>query len=170
MDPTTGDICVRGFVQYIMKPIHSMFDSVMNNEKEKYEKLLTKLDIKFPADAKELTGKPLLKRLMQSWIPVGDTLLQMIITHLPSPARAQRYRAETLYNGPLDDEAAVAVRRCDPSGPLMMFVSKMVRAMAGRVSFVILLKTIVQAADPMMCVPVICPIVIPFGLIAGAHG
>jgi len=126
MDTKTGDVCVRGFVQYIMKPIHQMFDSVMNNEKEKYEKLLTKLDIKFPADARELTGKPLLKRLMQSWVPVGDTLLQMIITHLPSPARAQRYRAETLYNGPLDDEAAVAVRRCDPTGPLMMFVSKMV--------------------------------------------
>lgn len=104
------------------------FESVMNNEVEKYTKLCEKLEIKIPVDARELTGKSLLKRIMQSWIPVGDTLLQMIITHLPSPAKAQRYRVETLYNGPLDDEAAVAVRRCDPNGPLMMFVSKMVHA------------------------------------------
>jgi len=126
LDTTTGDVGVRGFVQYVMKPIHAMFEACMNNEKEKYTKLVEKLDIKFPADAKELTGKALLKKLMQSWIPVGDTLLQMIITHLPSPAKAQRYRVENLYNGPLDDEAAVAIRRCDPNGPLMMFVSKMV--------------------------------------------
>jgi len=126
LDTATGDVATRGFVHYIMKPIHAMFESVMNNEKEKYEKLMVKLDIKCPADAKEMTGKALLKRLMQTWIPVGDTLLQMIITHLPSPAKAQRYRCETLYNGPLDDEAANSIRRCDPNGPLMMFVSKMV--------------------------------------------
>ena len=30
------------------------------------------------------------------------------------------------YGGPMDDEAAKAVRACDPTGPLMMYVSKMV--------------------------------------------
>merc|ERR1712032_370410 len=33
---------------------------------------------------------------------------------------------ENLYEGPLDDEAANAIRACDPAGPLMMYVSKMV--------------------------------------------
>jgi len=31
-----------------------------------------------------------------------------------------------LYEGPLDDEAAVAMKNCDAEGPLMMYVSKMV--------------------------------------------
>jgi len=31
-----------------------------------------------------------------------------------------------LYEGPLDDEAAVAMKNCDPNGPLMMYISKMV--------------------------------------------
>merc|ERR1712121_140081 len=39
---------------------------------------------------------------------------------------SQRYRAELLYEGPQDDEVAVALKACDPSGPLMMYISKMV--------------------------------------------
>lgn len=64
--------------------------------------------------------------VVRQWLPAGDTLLQMIAIHLPSPAVAQKYRTEMLYEGPLDDESAVAMKNCDPNGPLMMYVSKMV--------------------------------------------
>merc|ERR1719361_2914840 len=67
-----------------------------------------------------------MKRTMQVWINAADTLLSMIVTKLPSPRVAQKYRVENLYEGPMDDEAATAIRACDPSGPLMMYVSKMV--------------------------------------------
>jgi elongation factor 2 len=79
-------------------------------------------------EKKTLTGKPLLKRIMQKWMPAADAILEMIIVHLPSPAQAQAYRVDTLYDGPLDDEAAVAIRTCDTSetAPLMMYVSKMI--------------------------------------------
>merc|ERR1712079_371976 len=56
----------------------------------------------------------------------ADTLLSMIVTKLPSPRDAQKYRVENLYEGPLDDEAASAIRACDAKGPLMMYISKMV--------------------------------------------
>lgn len=39
---------------------------------------------------------------------------------------AQRYRVDTLYEGPQDDECAEAIRKCDVNGPLVMYVSKMV--------------------------------------------
>ncbi len=44
---------------------------------------------------------------MRKWLPAGDTLLQMICIHLPSPVTAQKYRMEMLYEGPHDDEAAI---------------------------------------------------------------
>merc|ERR1712002_969960 len=71
-------------------------------------------------------GKQLLKTFMRIWLPAGDTLLEMITIHLPSPVTAQRYRGELLYEGPQDDEVAVAIKNCDPEGPLCMYVSKMV--------------------------------------------
>jgi len=49
-----------------------------------------------------------------------------MVLHLPSPAQAQRYRVENLYTGPMDDVTATAIRNCDPNGPLMMYISKMV--------------------------------------------
>jgi len=63
---------------------------------------------------------------MQTWLPAAETLLEMIVNHLPSPVTAQSYRVENLYSGPMDDEAATAIRKCDAKGPLMMYVSKMV--------------------------------------------
>ena len=59
---------------------------------------------------------------------VWQALLEMMIWHLPSPGQAQKYRVENLYEGPLDDQYATAIRNCDPNGPLMLYVSKMIPA------------------------------------------
>lgn len=50
----------------------------------------------------------------------------MMIYYLPSPHTAQKYRYSTLYEGPPDDPYAKAMMNCDPEGPLMMYVSKMI--------------------------------------------
>merc|ERR1719510_800684 len=116
----------RAFCQFIMTPINSLMTAIMEDRKEKYEKMMGTLGIVIKGDDKQLTGKPLMKRTMQIWINAADTLLSMIVTKLPSPRDAQKYRVENLYEGPLDDEAATAIRACDPAGPVMMYVSKMV--------------------------------------------
>lgn len=48
--------------------------------------------------------------VMRTWLPAGEALLQMIAIHLPSPVTAQKYRMEMLYEGPLDDEAAIGIK------------------------------------------------------------
>jgi len=116
----------RGFCQFVLDPIFKVFDVVMNVKKDETEKLLEKLNIKLPVDERDLESKPLLKAIMRRWLPAGDTLLQMICIHLPSPVTAQKYRTDLLYEGPHDDEAAVAMKNCDENGPLMMYISKMV--------------------------------------------
>merc|ERR1711988_935986 len=116
----------RAFCQFIMTPINQLMRAIMDDQKEKYTKMMTSLGITLKGDEKSLTGKPLMKRAMQIWINAADTLLSMIVLHLPSPVVAQKYRVENLYEGPMDDKAAMAIRSCDPAGPLMMYVSKMV--------------------------------------------
>merc|ERR1712166_135335 len=116
----------RAFCQFIMGPITQLMRAIMNDDKEKYEKMMTTLGIVLKGDDRALTSKPLMKRTMQIWINAADTLLSMIVTKLPSPVIAQKYRVENLYEGPMDDTAAKAMRACDPLGPLMMYVSKMV--------------------------------------------
>merc|ERR1711957_1117423 len=106
--------------------INQLMRAIMDDQKEKYEKMMVTLGIVLKGDEKSLTGKPLMKRTMQIWINAADTLLSMIITKLPSPRVAQKYRVENLYEGPMDDEAAKAIRACEKEGPLMMYISKMV--------------------------------------------
>merc|ERR1719473_2416726 len=45
---------------------------------------------------------------------------------LPSPKRAQQYRAAYLYEGPVEDPCGQSIAKCDKNGPLMIFISKMV--------------------------------------------
>jgi elongation factor 2 len=122
----TGKKLDRGFVQFILKPIANLFQSVMEEKKAVYEGLCEKLGVIIPKDFREERGKPLLKAIMQAWLPASEALLGMIVNHLPSPVVAQRYRIENLYSGPLDDDSAKAIRTCNVDGPLMMYVSKMV--------------------------------------------
>ena len=125
----TGEkTCMRAFVQFCYEPIRRVIDAAMNDNKDKLWPMLEKLKVKEklkPADF-DLMGKPLMKRIMQTWLPADVALLEMIIYHLPSPATAQKYRADTLYEGPLDDKYAESIRNCDSNGPLMLYVSKMI--------------------------------------------
>jgi len=117
----------RAFVQFIMDPIVKMFDAIINEKTQKYNKMMKAVGVTLKGDDKELTGKPLLKRTMQLWLPASDAVLEMIVVHLPSPRAAQQYRVGTLYNGPMDDQCANAIRTCAVEGaPLCMYISKMV--------------------------------------------
>jgi len=119
---------VRSFNMYILDPIYKVFDAIMNFKKDVTDKLLDKLDIKskMKHEDLQLEGKPLMKVVMRTWLPAGDAMFLMICIHLPSPVTAQKYRTEMLYEGPSDDVVANAMKTCDPEGPLMMYISKMV--------------------------------------------
>ncbi|KAK8127458.1 elongation factor 2 [Apiospora sp. TS-2023a] len=116
----------RAFNQFILDPIFKIFSAVMNFKKDEVATLLSKLDLKLETADKDKEGKQLLKAVMRTFLPAADSLMEMMILHLPSPVTAQKYRVETLYEGPQDDENAIAIRDCDPKGPLMLYVSKMV--------------------------------------------
>ncbi|KAL0407084.1 UNVERIFIED_CONTAM: Elongation factor 2 [Sesamum latifolium] len=125
---TGNSTCKRGFVQFCYEPIKQIINTCMNDQKDKLWPMLQKLGVNMKSDEKDLMGKALMKRVMQTWLPASSALLEMMIFHLPSPGKAQKYRVENLYEGPLDDAYATAIRNCDPEGPLMLYVSKMIPA------------------------------------------
>jgi len=118
----------RAFNMFVLEPIYQLFNSIMNpkTEKEKIFQMLEKIDVKLKGEERDEIGKQLLKTVMRKFLPAGDALFEMMVFHLPSPLVAQQYRVDNLYEGPLDDECAEAIRKCDPNGPLMIYISKMV--------------------------------------------
>merc|ERR1712072_570085 len=125
-DGADGKPLVRGFCKFVLEPIFKMFRLIMDGKTEKYTKLINMVGVNLTKDEQDLVGKPLVKTVMRKWLPAADTLMEMITIHLPSPAKAQGYRYESLYEGSLDDPCALAMKTCDPKGALMVYISKMV--------------------------------------------
>ncbi|KAH7820539.1 putative eukaryotic translation elongation factor 2 [Monocercomonoides exilis] len=118
----------RGFVQFILDPLYQVFDAVMTKNTERLNIVMTQMKIHLTKEQETFTERKLLKAVMQNWMPAADALLETVILNLPSPVQSQKYRVENLYTGPMDDAAAIAIRDCNPDGPLMLYISKMVPA------------------------------------------
>ena len=123
-DPDEGH--PRAFCALALDPIMKLAQSVHSGKKEVWSEMALKLGVKLTSDDMELEGKKIVRKVMQQWINASEALIEMIILHLPSPKVAQKYRTLYLYEGPMDDECAKAMMACDPNGPFMMFVSKMI--------------------------------------------
>lgn len=116
----------RAFCQLALAPIMKLAKNVREGKKELWLEMCKKIGVTLSKEEEELEGKKIVRMVMQRWINASESLIEMIICHLPSPRTAQKYRTLYLYEGPMDDECAKGMMACDPNGPFMMFISKMV--------------------------------------------
>ena len=73
----------RAFCTNVLEPVIKLANCVSSGKKEVYEPLLKKLNIKLTPEEFELQGKYLMRKIMQKWINAADSLIEMIILHLP---------------------------------------------------------------------------------------
>jgi len=116
----------RAFCMFCLTPIAKVFSNCMEEKYDAVTKMLGAVGVTLTKEDLELRQKPLLKRCMQKWLPAHDALLEMFVQHLPSPMKAQHYRVDQLYTGPADDAWHAGIKKCDPNGPLVMYISKMI--------------------------------------------
>ena len=58
--------------------------------------------------------------------PLYSAILDMVIEHVPNPIEAQKYRIPKIWHGDLDSEIGKAMLECDPEGPLVIGISKVI--------------------------------------------
>ena len=122
-----GDGFERGFCHFISKPMLDLAAACLDGNNETIDLFLANFNLTLNKETRaSLAGKKLFGYIMTRWINCADALLDMIVNKLPSPVEAQAYRTDLLYTGPKDDACYNAMVKCDPDGPLMMFVSKMI--------------------------------------------
>lgn len=121
-----GNPLERTFCKYVLGPIYTLVNALMNGESATYDRILSGFNIKLSEKERTGTAREFYERVMRKTIPIADALLYGIIYHLPSPKQAQKYRVTTLYDGPLDDECAQAIANCDENGPLTVYITKMI--------------------------------------------
>lgn len=122
----SGKPLKRAFCAFVMEPIIRLTKAIYDKKPDIYLKMLEGVGVKLSADEKMLEGKDLVHKGFSKWLNAADTLIDLIVTSLPSPKQSQVYRCGYLYEGPQDDACAKAIRDCDPKGPLMIYICKMI--------------------------------------------
>ncbi len=80
-------------------------------------------------------GPDAVKQLSEK-APVHEVVLDMVVNHLPNPVDAQKLRIPKLWHGDLDSPVGKALLNCDPDGPLMFVVTKIINdPQAGELAF-----------------------------------
>ena len=116
----------RAFNEFVIEPIQNLAQAVKEGNNQEIDEILKTLEIMLKTEDRELSKERLLKMIMEKWLDGNDCLLGMVANHLPSPKQSQRLRVDNLYEGPMDDECATAIRNCDPNGPVMMHIYMMI--------------------------------------------
>lgn len=93
-----------------MEPIIRLCRNTMEGNTDAVNKMLGHLEIVLTAEEKLKQKKDLFKCVFQKWINAAEALLEMIILKLPSPVKAQSYRAAYLYEGPIDDPCGTSIK------------------------------------------------------------
>ncbi len=53
-------------------------------------------------------------------------ILDMVITHLPDPKKAQSYRIQQIWKGDIDSQIGKSMTECDRKGPVSMMITKII--------------------------------------------
>jgi U5 small nuclear ribonucleoprotein component len=69
--------------------------------------------------------RPLLRTVFEQFFGTSQGLVDMIVGNAPSPLDGAKRKVERSYTGPMVDDVAVAMTRCDPRGPAMVQVVKL---------------------------------------------
>ena len=88
-----------------MGPVIRLCKAAYEGNLEKCKAMCDAQELVLKTDEWKLTGKHLMKCIFQKWINAAEALLEMIIMKLPSPVKAQKYRAAYLYEGPQEDQS-----------------------------------------------------------------
>ena len=79
-------------VDWVLKPIWDIFESVENDDQERLSKVVTALNLKISESARKAKGHALTKEILNAWLPLDRLLLDRIVEQLPNPIHAQQFR------------------------------------------------------------------------------
>ena len=57
-------------------------------------------------------------------LPLDESMLRMVVDHLPNPVTASKYRIPKIWSGDLNSELGQALMKSDPNGPLYGMITK----------------------------------------------
>ncbi|EDQ85001.1 uncharacterized protein MONBRDRAFT_39046 [Monosiga brevicollis MX1] len=123
----------RSFVQFILEPMYKLMGQVVGDVDGSLESTLRDVGISLSHEERKLNIRPLLKVVCRRFYGESLGFTDMLRDFVPSPVANAPRKVELNYSGPLseDDELARAMMTCDPKGPLMVNITKLLVSQDG---------------------------------------
>ncbi|CAN6656802.1 pre-mRNA-splicing factor Snu114p [Trichomonascus vanleenenianus] len=122
---TTRNGGVRSFIYFILDPVYKLYTHTISEEKEPLEKTLAKLGIRLKAPVYKLDVRPLLKIVCREFFGPLTAFVDACLQCIPSPVERCKQFMERYYTGGLEGTLVDELSKCDPEGPLMVYIAKM---------------------------------------------
>lgn len=129
-----GRALPRGFCHFVLRPLLAILTGCQEGAWSVVEQEVDKLwpgrwaaGVLSPEERKN-EGEAVFALLMRRLLPAADALVELAAGRLPAPCVAQEYRADILCEEDAEGDEALqaAVRNCNPDGPLIFYVTKLV--------------------------------------------
>eukprot|EP01012_Entosiphon_sulcatum_P005136 TRINITY_DN1219_c0_g1_i1.p1 TRINITY_DN1219_c0_g1~~TRINITY_DN1219_c0_g1_i1.p1 ORF type:complete len:981 (+),score=225.34 TRINITY_DN1219_c0_g1_i1:31-2973(+) len=121
----SGDDDQRSFVHFILTPLYKIYSQVVGEEPKSLHPLLRELGVRLKREQFNWDVKPLLEAITSQFFGAPTGFVDMVLEHIPTPAASAQTKVTSLYTGSMEDEVAQSMMRCDASGPLMVYCSKL---------------------------------------------
>ncbi|CAK7338532.1 unnamed protein product [Dovyalis caffra] len=115
----------RSFVQFVLEPLYKIYSQVIGEHKKSVEATLAEFGVTLPNSAYKLNVRPLLRLACSQVFGSAAGFTDMLVKHIPSAKDAAARKVDHTYTGPKDSMIYQAMVDCDPSGPLMVNVTKL---------------------------------------------
>lgn len=116
----------RSFVQFILEPLYKIYSQVIGEHKKSVETTLAELGVTLSNAAYKSNVRPLLRLACSSVFGSATGFTDMLVNHIPSAKQAAPpRRVDHIYTGVKDSRIYKAMESCDPSGPLMVNITKL---------------------------------------------
>jgi len=110
----------RTFVQFILEPLYKLFAHTIGEERESLTQTLGQLGIYLSKKQYQMNIKDLFRTVCQTFFGDPTSFVDVVSTHLPSPAENARQKCLSTYSGSQKGVVAKNIGLCDPQGPLMV--------------------------------------------------
>ncbi|KAL9248710.1 110 kDa U5 small nuclear ribonucleoprotein component CLO-like protein [Drosera capensis] len=121
--PSSGE--ERSFVLFVLEPLYKIYSQVVGEHKKSVEATLAELGVTLNNSAYRLNVRPLLRLACSAVFGTATGFTGMLVRHVPCGKKAAEVKIDHTYTGPKDSDIYKAMANCDPSGPLMVNITKL---------------------------------------------
>ncbi|KAK8303904.1 hypothetical protein V6Z12_D04G183400 [Gossypium hirsutum] len=115
----------RSFVEFVLEPLYKIYSQVIGEHRKSVESTLAELGVTLSNAAYKLNVRPLLRLACSTVFGSASSFTDLLVQHIPSPKDAAAKKVDHTYTGPKHSMIYRAIVECDPSGPLMVNVTKL---------------------------------------------